>query len=78
MHNKPQQGTKHYYITLTELRTPFSFPFSWGGGSPRSLFVHVCSRGAAREAGAAVGGGDQDAVREGKGHFHAATHPLGT
>ena len=35
-------------------------------------------RGAAREAGAAVGGGDQDALRKGEGHLHATAHPLGT
>ena len=42
------------------------------------FFCWFCgSRGAAREAGAAVGGGDQDALREGEGHIHAAAHPLG-
>lgn len=50
----------------------------WGVGCGVFCSIsRIFCRGTAREAGAAARDRDQDALREGKGHFHATANPFG-
>lgn len=61
------------YLTVV---SPLGFPRVCWPLCGRIFPFYFC-RGKAREAGAAARDRDQDALRQGKGHFHAAANPFG-